>query len=34
VALNGTVPSYPQQYLQAAEAARRSAGVAHAPFTR
>ena len=28
VALNGTVPSYPQ-YLQAAEAARRAAGVAH-----
>ncbi len=28
VALNGTVPGYPQ-YLQAAEAARRAAGVAH-----
>ena len=28
MALSGTVPSYPQ-YLQAAEAARRGAGVTH-----
>ena len=32
VALHGTVPSYPQ-YLHAAEAARRAAGVRHGPST-